>query len=255
MMPYLSVVIPAYNEAARIGDTLQATLAYLNDQPFTWEILVVLDGSRDGTLEVVKSFAAGEKRLRWIDRAENMGKGYTVRQGLLAAQGEIRLFTDADNATDITHFERMKPKLAEGYDVVICSRDSKDVPGARQAVPQSRLKRILGDAGNLLIQFVAVPGIWDTQCGFKAFTAPAAKAIFGVAQINRWGFDIEALALARHFGYRIAIVPAYWVDKAGTHVRPSDYLKTLVDTFRTRWNLLTGVYKRQRMAVADEVGQ
>lgn len=248
--PFLSVIIPAYTEESRIGTTLDAVYRYLTVQPFSWEILVVLDGPEDGTLEKVEAFAAGtgganrKENVRWIDRKENRGKGYTVREGMLAACGEIRLFTDADNSTDIGHFDQMKPLFEEGAGVVICSRDPKDAPGARQEVPQPFLKRLLGNVGNLLIQIVAVRGIWDTQCGFKAFTAEAAEEIFSVARINGWGFDIEALALARRFGHRIEVIPAHWVDDADTHVRIWNYFDTLLETVKVRWNLTTGVYNR-----------
>jgi dolichyl-phosphate beta-glucosyltransferase len=246
--PWLTVIVPAYNEERRIGATLETMHTWLMQQPWSWELLIVLDGVRDRTLEVVQQFAEqrdfpeGQAAIRWIDRAENRGKGYTVREGLLAARGAVRLFADADNSTDISHFGRMAPLFQQGTPVVICSRDSKDVPGAQQAVPQPFLKRLMGNAGNLLIQAVAVPGIWDTQCGFKAFSADAAQRIASVARIDRYGFDIEALALARHFGYPIRIVPAYWIDNADTHVTPSDYLRTFQEAFRVRWNLIRGRY-------------
>ncbi|HFQ94011.1 MAG TPA: glycosyltransferase, partial [Anaerolineae bacterium] len=160
--PYLSVIIPAYNEEQRIGKTLDAVYTYLSAQPFTWELLIVLDGVTDNTLGIVEEFAADKKGVRWIDRQENMGKGYTVRQGMLAARGQIRLFTDADNSTDMSHFDKMKPLFDQGADVVIASRDHKDAPDAEQALPQPLIKRLLGNAGNLVVQVVAVPGIWDT---------------------------------------------------------------------------------------------
>jgi dolichyl-phosphate beta-glucosyltransferase len=242
MNPYLSVIIPAYNEEKRIVQTLESIYSYLTAQSYSWEILVVLDGAQDNTLERVEAFAAGRQHIRWIDRAENRGKGYTVREGMLAARGDIRLFTDADNSTDITHFERMAPLFENGYDVVICSRDAKDVEGACQAVPQPFPKRLLGDLGNLFIQIVAVPGIWDTQCGFKAFTEKATMQIFTVSRIDRWGFDIEALALARHFALKVGIVPAYWIDDTGSHVRIWNYVSTLLETLKVRWNLISGTY-------------
>ena len=244
--PFLSVIIPAYTEERRIGATLDVIHRYLERQPFRWELVVVLDGPEDRTLEKVEAFAEGKACVRWIDRKENRGKGYTVREGMLAAEGQIRLFTDADNSTDITHFDQMKPLFEEGAGVVICSRDPKDAPGARQEVPQPFLKRLLGNLGNLLIQMIAVPGIWDTQCGFKAFTAEAAEQIFSVARINGWGFDIEALALARRFGYRTEVIPAHWVDDAETHVRIWNYFDTLLETLKVRWNLLTGAYGRRQ---------
>lgn len=128
----------------------------------------------------------------------------------------------------------MKPLFDAGNDVVICSRDSKDVAGAKQAVPQSFFKRLLGNLGNLFIQIVAVPGIWDTQCGFKAFTAESAATIFPHTTIDRWAFDIEALALARRFDYKIGLVPAYWIDAEGTHVKTSDYIDTIWQTVKIR---------------------
>ena len=242
--PYLSVIIPAYNEEKRIGKTLNAVYAYLTAQPFTWELLIVLDGVTDNTLEVVEAFAADKEGIRWIDRKENMGKGYTVRQGMLAARGQIRLFTDADNSTDMSHFDKMKPLFDQGADAVIASRDHKDAPDAQQATPQPFFKRLLGNAGNLVVQAVAVPGIWDTQCGFKAFRALAAEEIFSVARINGWGFDMEALALARHFSYKVEIIGAYWVDEPNTHVETLDYFRSLAEAFKVRWNLLTRVYER-----------
>jgi dolichyl-phosphate beta-glucosyltransferase len=251
MKPYLSVVIPAYNEEKRIGKTLAAVYSYLNAQTFTWEILVVLDGVQDNTLTVVETFAAGKQNIRWLDRKENRGKGYTVREGMLAAKGSIRLFTDADNSTDMAHFDQMKPQFDKGESVVICSRDAKDAAGAQQAAPQPWNKRLLGNAGNIFIQLIAVPGIWDTQCGFKAFRAKAAKDIFSVAEINGWLFDIEALALARYFRYPIQIIPANWVDEPNTHVTLSGYIMSFVEAFKVRWNLWTGAYKRHYAALNE----
>lgn len=244
MNPYLSVIIPAYNEEKRIGKTLNIVYRYLTQQTFSWELLIVLDGPTDNTLTVIEQFATDKENIRWINRLENRGKGYTVREGMLAAKGSIRLTTDADNSTDIAHFDAMIPLFDSGHDVVIASRDSKDVPGARQAVPQPFFKRLLGNAGNLFIQLVAVPGIWDTQCGFKAFTATAANRIFGVAKSNGWVFDIEALALARAFGFKVGLIGAYWEDDPDTHVKSSDYIKVLLETLKIRWDLMSGSYNR-----------
>lgn len=251
MQPYLSVIIPAYNEAERIGKTLAAVYAYLTQQSFTWELLIVLDGCTDHTGDVVRAFAENKVNIRWINRQENRGKGYTVRQGIRAAKGEIRLFTDADNSTDMSHFDQMKPLFDRGESVIICSRDSKDAADARQSTPQPFHKRLMGDAGNLFIQAIAVPGIWDTQCGFKAFRAKAASDIFAVAQINGWLFDIEALALARYFGYKINILGANWVDEPHTHVTFSGYIKSLIEALKVRWNLWTGAYGRQHAALNE----
>jgi dolichyl-phosphate beta-glucosyltransferase len=243
--PYLSVVVPAYNEERRITTTLLSIYEYLSRQPFTWEIIVALDGPEDSTLAKVREFAGKRQNIHWIERKENRGKGYTVREGMLTARGQVRLFTDADNSTDMQHFDHMRPLFEKGTDVVICSRDEKDVAGAGQAVPQPFFKRFLGNAGNLFIQFVAVPGIWDTQCGFKAFTAEAVRKIFTVARIDGWGFDIEALALARKLGCKIEIIPARWIDHAETHVRIWNYGTTLLETMQVRYYLITGAYNAQ----------
>jgi len=243
MEPYLSVIIPAYNEEKRIARVLGAVHNYLRRQDYGWEVIVVVDGARDRTLATIQDFAAGKNDIKHVDRKENRGKGFSVRQGMLQAAGRVRLFADADNSTDIAHFDKMKPLFDAGYDVVICSRDPKDAPGARQAVPQPAFKRVLGNGANLIIQALAVPGIWDTQCGFKAFTGHAAVRIFSISRIDRWGFDVEALALARRFNLRLGIVPAFWVDDAETHVRLSGYADAFLDTVKVRWGLMTGRYK------------
>jgi len=183
------------------------------------------------------------EHLKILDREVNRGKGFTVKEGMLAAIGRIRLFCDADNSTDIAHFDKMIPLFKEGYDIVIASRHSKDFAGAHQAVSQARYKRIIGQVGNRIIQSVAVPGIWDTQCGFKAFRDYAAEKIFSVSVIEGWGFDIETLALARALPYKVAIIPAYWINKPGSHVGISSYVEVLLDTVRVRRGLSRGEYK------------
>lgn len=240
---YLSVIVPAYNEAQRLPDTLRRLQEYLSAKPFSYEILVALDGPTDGTREVLKGMASEIKHLRVLDRTVNRGKGYTVREGMLQALGRIRLFTDADNSTDIAHFDQMRPLLDEDYVVVICSRDPRDAPGARQAVPQVWYKRLMGNVGNLFIQLVAVKGIWDTQCGFKAFRDYAAEKIFSQTVIDGWAFDVEVLALARALNYKIGVVPAHWINDARSHVRWAGYLQVLRETAKIRWNLATGRYR------------
>ncbi len=239
---YLSVIIPAYNEEKRISNTLLSIDHYLSKQNYTYEIIVVNDGSKDKTAQIVKKFSGLIKNLRLIDNQKNHGKGWVVRQGILNAKGEYRLFMDADNATTIEHFEKIAPLFKEGYQVVIGSRDKKDAKGAKQAVPQSFLKRQLGNLGNILIQIVAVPGIWDTQCGFKAFSAKAAENIFSRCKINRWGFDIEAVALVHKFNYRLGIIPVYWINSPESHVSWKGYLNTFKELFKIKWNLIRKKY-------------
>ena len=243
MKPYLSVIIPAYNEETRIPKTLLAIDAYLGKQSYTYEILVVIDGATDRTEHIVRKFQDLVKNLRVIANVENHGKGYVVRQGMLEAEGSIRLFMDADGSTSIDHVEKMLPYFeSKKADVVIGSRDSKDAKGAKQAVKQSFPKRMIGNMGNILIQIVAVWGIWDTQNGFKAFTAKATEDIFSRARISRWGFDIEALALARRLHYRIAIIPVYWENDPHSHVTLKGYINTFRELFIVRLNLWRNVY-------------
>lgn len=241
---YLSVVVPAYSEAERIGGTLNAISDYLKKQQYLYEILVVVDGAKDNTAEVVKNLIPQIPNLRLIDRKENKGKGYTVREGMLDAKGEIRLFTDADNSTDISYFDKMKPLFDQGYDVVISTRDSKDAEGASQDVKQAWYKRWMGNMGNIYIQIMAVPGIWDTQNGFKAFRSEAAEKIFKVSTIDRWAFDVEALALAKKFKYKIGIIPIHWKNDPRSHVKLSSYFKVLLDVLKIRLNLIRNIYVR-----------
>lgn len=229
---FLSVIVPAYNEEDRIKKTLKRFHEYLSVQPFSYEILVVSDGSYDKTAETAERMRTEVAKLLVIDRKINKGKGFSVKEGMLKAQGKIRLFADADNATDISHFERMRPFFDKGYDIVICSRDEKDAKGALRSVPQSWHKRLLGNLGNLYIQQFAVKGIWDTQCGFKAFRDYAAEKIFSVAKIDGWMFDVEVLALARKLGFKIGIVPADWKNDPKTHVKFSSYLKSLWEVYK-----------------------
>src|SRR3989344_3104795 len=209
---YLSVIVQAYNEENRIQKTLQRFQEYFSTQPYNYEIIVVNDGSRDKTAEIAEYMRGEIKNLRVIDRKQNKGKGFSVREGVLKSFGKIRLFADADNATDISHFDKMRPFFDKGYDVVITSRNSKDAVGAKQFVSQPWHKRLLGNLGNLYIQKLAVRGIWDTQCGFKAFRDYAAEKIFNISKIDGWAFDVEALALARKFNFKIAVIPANWVN-------------------------------------------
>jgi len=240
--PYLSVIIPAYNEAKRIPATLIDIDKKLSAVDYPYEILVVNDGSKDNTAEVVGKMASAIRNLTLIDNAANQGKGGVVRQGMLLAKGKIRIFTDADNSTSIDQFAKMVPYFQKGYDVVIGSRAVK---GSRLNVAQPFYRQLPGKIGNLIIQLLVLPGIWDTQCGFKAFTAGAAQRIFSLSRIPGWGFDVEALALARKFGFRIKEVPITWVNDPFSHVTASAYIKVLLETLTIRWWLWTGAYRKK----------
>jgi len=239
----LSVIIPAYNEEKRLPKTLREIDEYLSKQSYDSEIIVVNDGSKDRTAEVVREMMPEIKNLRLIDNKENQGKGYVVRQGMLEARGDYRLFTDADNSTSIDHVEKMWPLFEKNYDVVIGSRDSRDTKGACQAVPQPPWKRFLGDIGNIGIQVLVVWGIWDTQCGFKAFSKKAAEDVFKRCKIKRWAFDVEALALARKLGYKIGVVPIYWINSPGSKVKLKAYIQFFKELLQIKWNLIAKKYK------------
>lgn len=234
MKPYLSVIIPAYNESKRLPQTLIDVDRHLSKADYSYEIIVVNDGSTDDTADIVKRFSHLVKNLRLIDNEKNHGKGWVVRQGMLEAKGNWRLFTDADNSTAIDHFDKMIPYLRE-YEVVFGSRD---VAGAKMVPPQPFYKRKLGDISNIIIQVILwefLRGIWDTQCGFKCFSEEAAKKVFGLAKIDRWGFDFEALALAKKLGYKTKEIPVIWVNNPYSSVKLMSYLRTFWDLLRVRW--------------------
>jgi len=238
----LAVIIPAYNEEKRIERTILSVSDYLSNKKMAYEIIVVSDGSTDGTVRLINQLAEQIQNLRLIHNDQNHGKGWVVRQGMLSTTAKIRLFMDADNATTIEHYELMIPLFLKGYQVVIGSRDAKDAEGAKQEVPQNLVKRCLGNLSNMLIQMMAVRGIWDTQCGFKALTAAAADDIFSRSKIDRWGFDIEILFLAKKLGYLIASIPVKWINDFNSKVKMSAYAKTFVELVQIRWWTVTDDY-------------
>jgi dolichyl-phosphate beta-glucosyltransferase len=237
--PYLSIIIPAHNEAKRLPLTLIDIEKHLKNADFLYEIIVVDNNSTDSTPEIGKRFAHLIKGLKLIEY-KTPGKGGAVRHGILEAKGKIRLFMDADNSTAIDQFYKMTPYLKEGYDVVIGSRD---IEGARLVPPQPWYKRLAGNIGNLVIQALLLPGIWDTQCGFKAFTEEAALKIFPLLKTNRWGFDVEVLSLAKKFGYRIKEIPVVWVNNPFSKVKATTYLQVLWEVVKIKWWLMANKYQ------------
>lgn len=240
----LSVIIPAYNEEKRIEKTLLSVDEYLSKENYDYEILVVNDGSKDRTGEVVEALTSRVKNLKLIDNRDNHGKGWVVRKGMLEARGDYRLFVDADNSTTVDHLDKFWPYMKENYQVAIASIAKK---GAQIAHTEKFYKRILGKLGNLWIQFWVLPGVHDTQRGFKLFTAQAAKKVFEKLTLNRWGFDIEVLALSRKFGFKIKEVPVKWVNDPDSRVKPTAYFQVLIETLKVRWNLWSGKYNDQRI--------
>jgi dolichyl-phosphate beta-glucosyltransferase len=237
----LSVVIPAFNEEQRLPHTLSSVLEYLGRQAYGWEVIVVDDGSTDGTVGVAEARSNRGIPVRLVrhpDRA-NHGKGAAVRAGMLAARGSFRLFMDADNSTTLDHVELFWPAFEEGFDVVIGSRN---IEGSDVAVHQAAHKELAGRLGNCLIRALAVPGIRDTQAGFKMFTARAAIELFGRQTIDRWGYDVELLAVARLLGFRVKELPIRWLNAPGSKVRWNTYIEVLLEVWHVRRNLKAGRY-------------
>ncbi len=242
---YLSVIIPAYNEEKRLPGTIKSINKYLSDQHYSWEIIIVSDGSQDKTVEVARSLNSIVKNLTVIDNKDNHGKGYVVRQGLLAASGDYRLFTDADNSTHINHLKKMLPAFEKGYDYVIGSRDIK---GAVLDPPQPWLRQRIGDIFNLMVQIVVgLWGIWDTQCGFKGLTRALAEDILPECKIDRWAFDPEMLIIAKKKGYKIKEIPVLWKNDLQSKVKLKHTLRMAVDLFKIRWNLITQQYNLKKI--------
>lgn len=256
---YLSVIIPARNEENNIKNTIESTYSYLTDRNIDHEIIVVENNSTDKTVEIVRFLRNTIPTLKFIHlviKGTKPAKGYAVKEGMLRATGDYRLFMDADNATTIDHIEKMMPYFDEGYSVVI---GSIAVKGAMIASgSEEGWRRIFGKLGNLFIQMMAVPGIKDTQRGFKIFTAKAADDIFTRMTIFGWGFDVEALALARKFGDKIKEVPINWKnDAVHSKITLKAYFQVLTETMKVRWNLITGRYGRTVPAagkiIAEEI--
>jgi dolichyl-phosphate beta-glucosyltransferase len=232
--PRLSIVIPAFNEARRIEPTLTSIASYLTDHHIHREVIVVDDGSTDDTATIVGAQQPRFVSLRVLHCERNGGKGRAVRLGMLIARGRLRLFMDADNSTDIRELDRLLAAAeasATMPDVVI---GSIGAAGSEVVVAQSRVREWLGRLGSGLVQRTVLPGIEDSQRGFKVFTAAAADAIFPRCRINGWGFDIEVLAIARALGFHILEVPVRWHHEDDSRVGPGAYLSTLVDLARTR---------------------
>jgi glycosyltransferase involved in cell wall biosynthesis len=259
--PFLTVIIPAYNEERRLPQTLQKALTWLEQQPYRTEVLVVDDGSEDGTRQVVEDtlnfYAQTEDttgfrpHLKLIANAHR-GKAYAVRTGMLAGQGKYLLFTDADLSTPIEDFDRLLAWLEKDYDVAIGSREGQ---GARR-FNEPYYRHLMGRVFNLLVKTVTFSRFQDTQCGFKAFTREAAQVLFTKVQLYGenspkvqgamvTGFDVEVLFLARKLNYRVREVPVRWFHVSGSKVNPvKDSLRMIGDITKVRLNDMRGLYKK-----------
>jgi dolichyl-phosphate beta-glucosyltransferase len=249
---YLSVIIPAYNEEKRLPETLKSVIAFLQKQNYSSEVLVVDDGSKDKTSDVVRDFAGKAqvqvgaiKGIQKLDDVQypdgkNRGKGYAVRYGLMQAVGKYRVFMDADNSTSIDHVDRFFPYFKDqGYDIVIGSRHLSD---SDVEIHQAWYKELAGQMGNLLIQALAVRGIHDTQCGFKMFTGASVEKICPRLTIDRWGFDVEILAVAQRLGFKMKEAPVVWLNDPNSRVSASAYIEVLGEVFRIRRNIWRKIY-------------
>ncbi len=234
---HLSVVLPAYNEEQRIAATVLAVHSYLEKQQYASEIIVISDGSQDQTVAVVEGLHL--PRVRVIVNPENHGKGYVVRQAMLAAQGAYRLFMDADNSTQIVEIEKFWPYFEEGYDIVI---GSIEVAGSTIEEKAAWYRRALGRWAKMIIRLLLIWEIHDTQRGFKCFTAQSAEAVFPQQTVARWGFDMEIMLIAKKKGMRIKELPVHWVNPAGSKVNLRSYLLTFKELLKIKWNSLRGKY-------------
>jgi len=237
--PTYSIVIPAYNESARIGATLEKVLASIAQRGWNAEVIVVNDGSRDSTVEIVRC-AERNPALRLIENPGNRGKGYSVRNGMLNAHGEILLFSDADLSSPIEEASKLVNAISAGADIAIGSRWLRS---ELQTERQPLYRQLFGRVFNLMLRVTLGLKYSDTQCGFKAFTRRAAQTIFPLQRIERWGFDPELLFLANKFGFKVAEVPVKWAHSEGTRISPlRDGIRMFAEMLKIRWYAFSGKY-------------
>jgi dolichyl-phosphate beta-glucosyltransferase len=236
-----SIVIPAYNESARIAATLQRALAYSRQCGWNAEVIVVNDGSHDTTAEIVLGLMRKYPELRLLENPGNRGKGFSVRNGMLHAQGDVLLFSDADFSSPVEEAGKLFAAIASGADIAIGSRW---VNTELQIRKQPLYRQLFGRMFNLALRLVLGLQFKDTQCGFKAFSRRSAQTIFPLQNIERWGFDPELLYLARKFAFKVVEVPVAWSHRDGTRISPlRDGLRMLAEMFKIRWNSWNGKYR------------
>jgi dolichyl-phosphate beta-glucosyltransferase len=246
-----SLVIPAYNERDRIRPTLDEILRYVKEQKWDAEILVVDDGSRDDTAAIVREYSASHPQVQLVQNPGNRGKGFSVRNGMLHARGEICLFTDADLSSPIAEAEKLFDAIRNGADIAIGSRWLR---AELQTDRQPLYRQALGRIFNLLLRLVLGLHFTDTQCGFKAFRREAAQQIFPMQKIERWGFDPEILFLARRMGLRAVEIPVIWAHSEGTRMHPfRDGIRMFGDVMRIRWNALAGAYNSPAITFTERL--
>lgn len=218
--PDLSIVVPAYNEARRIGHLLEDISAFAKNFPGALEIILADDGSTDDTVAAALQRADAldlADKLSVLSSDDNRGKGDAVRRGMLHSRGRLVLFCDADGATPMKEFFRLQERIDSGYDIAIGSRD---VPGANLVVPQPLHRRLMGSAMRSLVRHLIIDGFGDTQCGFKLFRQQASRSVFSLLTLDGFSFDVEVLYLARQLDLTVAEVPVEWHDQPGSKVDP-----------------------------------
>jgi dolichyl-phosphate beta-glucosyltransferase len=235
-----SFIIPAYNESVRLRPTLHALLRHAQEQNWDVEILVVNDGSSDDTAQIVREYGRSHPQVLLVENPGNRGKGYSVRNGMLHARGDICLFTDADLSSPMTEAQKLFDAIVQGADIAIGSRWLRT---ELQTEPQPLYRQLFGRIFNLALRIILGLRFADTQCGFKAFRRDAAQRIFPLQKIERWGFDPEILFLAQRAGLRVEEVPVLWAHSEGTRLHPlRDGLRMFAEVLRIRWNAMTGEY-------------
>lgn len=238
--PFLSIIIPAYNEESRLPDALLKISQFLEQQPYVSEALVVENGSQDGTLQIAQDFARTHPTFRAV-HAPGRGKGLAVQLGMLQARGEYRFMCDADLSMPIEELPRFLPPMMDAADIVIASREA---PGAVR-YDEPAYRHVGGRVINGMIRLLALPGFQDTQCGFKCFSAAAADDIFGRLTLLGWSFDVEALLIARRRGYRIVELPIPWYFNPDSKLNLlQDTLRMTADLLKLRRNAALGIYNR-----------
>ena len=241
MKPFLSIVLPAHNEEQRLPQTLLQLNEFIKNQPYGVEIVIVENASSDRTLEIAREFAEKNKNVLVIHE-ERPGKGLAVKQGMLAASGDFRFFCDVDFSMPVDQIPRFLPPQLNGVDIAIASREAKGA--VRYDEPLYR--HFVGRIFNMMVWVLALPGINDTQCGFKCFSAEASNRLFPLQTIDGWTFDVEILAIAKKLGYKIVEIPVPWYYQPQSKVRVvRDFMRTFKELIKVRKIILTRSYEKK----------
>jgi len=240
MKPFLSIILPAHNEEKRLPETLLLVEQFIKTQSFEIETVIVENASSDRTLEIAQKFAANHDNVLVLHE-EQPGKGLAVKLGMLAASGDFRFFCDVDFSMPIDQIPQFLPPQLSGVDIAIASREAKGA--IRYGEPLYR--HLIGRVFNWMVWILTLPGINDTQCGFKCFSADASQKLFPLQTINGWAFDVELLAIARQMGYKIVEVPIPWYYQAQSKVHVvRDFLRTMLELVKIRKIIRTKSYAR-----------